>query len=137
MIAATLQFSLYCTFEVFPVAVLNFALELLGSFDLKIEPCRVRPRRCSRPASPLRELGAARAKEVNSTVLRRVEVNFMMFSAINARKEENEKKKSERPEEAQLIFTREMNEKMGSKLGEGQHLSLYPSSFTLRIGSSC
>ncbi len=46
----------------------------------------VRPRRCSRPASPLLELGAAMAKVVNSTVLRRVEENFIILSAINARK---------------------------------------------------
>lgn len=137
VMAAPLQFSLYCTAEVFPVAAMNFVLEFLDSFDLKVEPCRVRPRRCSRPASPLRELGAARAKEVNSRVLRRVEENFMMLSTINAREEENERKKSEKPEEAQVIFTREMNEKTGSKCGEGQHLSLYPSSFSLRIGSSC
>jgi hypothetical protein len=99
VMAAPLQFSLYCTSEVFPVAALNFVLEFLDSFDLKVEPCRVRLRRCSRPARPLLELGAARAKEANSTVPRIVKENFMMTGAINARKEENENNKSTKADE--------------------------------------
>lgn len=45
VIAAPLQFSLYSTSDVLPVAALNFVLEFLDSLDLIIEPCSVCPRR--------------------------------------------------------------------------------------------
>jgi hypothetical protein len=78
VMAAPLQFSLYSISDVFPVAALNFVLEFLDSFDLKIEPCKVCPRRCNRPASPLFERGAASAEEASSTLLRRARENFIM-----------------------------------------------------------
>jgi hypothetical protein len=62
VIAAPLQFWLYSTAEAFPVAALNFVLEFLDYLDRTIEPCKVRPRRCSRPASPVLDRGAARVE---------------------------------------------------------------------------
>jgi hypothetical protein len=94
VMAAPLQFSLYSTSDVFPVAALNFVLEFFDSLYLKVEPCRVCPRRCNRPASPLFERGAARAEEASSTLLRRAIENFIMNDAINARKEENKEKRA-------------------------------------------
>lgn len=79
VMAAPLQFSLYSISEVFPVAVLNFVLEFLDCFDRMVELCRVRPRRCSRLASPLFDRCAARAEEANITLLRRAKESFIII----------------------------------------------------------
>ena len=78
VMTAPLQFSLYSTLEVLPVAALNFVLVFLDSLDLKVEPCNVQPRRPSLPASPLLERGAARAEVTRMTLLRRAKENFIV-----------------------------------------------------------